>query len=261
MKKSIILPLAASILLSVFTIPVFAAANGSFGWYVKPTTDGTAPQVIPEAASFLDDHDVIYTDKSGKKTVYLTFDAGYANENLVKILDVLKEKQVPGAFFVLPQIAKHDPDLLKRMKDEGHVIGNHTTHHRDMSRIGDLDSFKEELSGCEASVKEVIGVSTDAFYRPPEGRFSEQNLAFADKLGYTTVFWDLAYADWDNKKQMPPADALSLILSRTHPGAVVLLHPTSSTNAAILGDYIDALRAKGYEFRSLNDFQKKADAA
>ena len=254
MKKTTI---AAACLLLFLCPAVAAEPDTPYSWYFKPASNGERPQVIPEAADFLEKHAVICTDTSGEKVVYLTFDAGYANENVVKILDVLKQKDVPAAFFVLPQIIKQNPDLLLRMKNEGHVIGNHTATHRDMSRVTDFDTFRKELADCEDALKTHTGLDMAHYYRPPEGRFSEKNLTFAEKCGYTTVFWDLAYADWDEQKQKAPSDALSLILSRTHPGTVALLHPTSSTNAAILGEYIDILRADGYTFRSLRDYGKK----
>ena len=125
-----------------------------------------------------------------------------------------------------------------------------------MSKITDFETFSAELTEAENILREYTGLEMDKFYRPPEGRFSEQNLEFADRLGYTTVFWSLAYADWDNNKQLAPEKALELILARTHSGCVALLHPTSATNAAILGDYIDALRADGYEFAGLTEFEK-----
>ena len=230
-----------------------SASAQSFSWYFKPNNTHQMPEVIPEAA-FIRDHAVIYGGSPEKKRLYLTFDAGYENGNVEKILDILQEKNVPGAFFILPQLAKENPSLVKRMRAEGHVIGNHTKSHRDMSKITDFEEFSAELTAAESILRETTGLQMDKFYRPPEGRFSEQNLAFAEKLGYTTVFWSLAYADWDNNKQMPPARALELILSRTHNGCVALLHPTSATNAAILGSYIDALRAQGYSFGSLTEF-------
>ena len=249
---------AASCLLA---LGVSAASTESFSWYYKPRTDGIPPEVIPEARAFLDEHHVIYADHSGEKNIYLTFDAGYENGNVEKILDVLKEKEAPGTFFILPQIAREHRDLLRRMKEEGHIVGNHSTTHHDMSKITDFDAFRTEIEGVENAMTEYTGLTMDKFFRPPEGRFSEQSLAFADELGYTTVFWDLAYADWDNDKQMAPAEALKLVLSRTHPGAVVLLHPTSATNAAILGDYIDAIRADGFTIRPLTDIGAGQEAA
>ena len=251
------LSLAAGLLCFSLT----AAAVTSYSWYFKPTTGHAIPEVIPEASRFIGDHAVIYLGSPEEKRVYLTFDAGYENGNVEKILNVLKEKNVPGAFFILPQLARENTALVLRMHDEGHLVCNHTKTHRDMSKITDFETFEAELRAAEDILRENTGFEMDKFYRPPEGRFSEQNLEFADRLGYTTVFWSLAYADWDNEKQMSPERALDLILARTHNGCVALLHPTSATNAAILGRYIDALRADGYTFGSLTELAATPDRA
>ena len=234
-----------------------------YGWYFVPNDTGTTPLLDP-GMKFAEEHGGYYCDRrceNGEKVIYLTFDAGYENGNVEKILNVLKEKNVPGAFFILPQLAKENTALVQRMHDEGHLVCNHTKTHRDMSKITDFDAFAAELRAAEDILRENTGLEMDKFYRPPEGRFSEQNLEFADRLGYTTVFWSLAYADWDNEKQMSPERALDLILARTHNGCVALLHPTSATNAAILGRYIDALRADGYTFGSLTELAATPDRA
>ena len=251
---------AAAVLLAAGTIGAGAASTQSHSWYFKPAQNHERPQVIPEASGFIDNYDTIYIGAPDEKKVYLTFDAGYENGNVEKILDVLKEKNVPGAFFILPQLAKNNTDLVKRMKAEGHLVCNHTKSHKDMSRFTDFEAFAAELTQAEEILRENTGLEMDKFYRPPEGRFSEQNLEYADRLGYTTVFWSLAYADWDNEKQMNPQKALELVLARTHNGCVALLHPTSATNAAILGDYIDTLRAEGYEFGSLDELKRQPSA-
>ena len=253
-KKKFFFMLSA--LLCVFGTSAAAAGIESYSWYFKPAIDHAIPEVIPEASGFIGNHAVIYLGSPEEKRVYLTFDAGYENGNVEKILDVLKEKNAPGAFFILPQLAKENTDLVRRMREEGHLICNHTKTHRNMSKITDFETFAAELQAAEDILLEYTGLEMDKFYRPPEGRFSEQNLEFADRLGYTTVFWSLAYADWDNEKQLAPARALDLILARTHNGCVALLHPTSATNAAILGSYIDALRADGYTFGSLTELTK-----
>ena len=245
-----------SALLCVFGTSAAAAGTESYSWYFKPAIDHAIPEVIPEASGFIGNHAVIYLGSPEEKRVYLTFDAGYENGNVEKILDVLKEKNAPGAFFILPQLAKENTDLVRRMREEGHLICNHTKTHRNMSKITDFETFAAELQAAEDILLEYTGLEMDKFYRPPEGRFSELNLEFADRLGYTTVFWSLAYADWDNEKQLAPARALDLILARTHNGCVALLHPTSATNAAILGGYIDTLRADGYTFGSLTELTK-----
>lgn len=246
-KKICALSLLFGIALSINTLAQ------SYSWYFKPEKDGKQPVCMPEAA-FKDNYPVIYLGNPEEKKIYLTFDAGYENGNVEKILDILKKHNAPGAFFVLPQIVKENTDLIKRMQNEGHLVCNHSNTHRNMSKVEDFDTFKEEIVGAEDIFREVTGTEMDKFYRPPEGAFSEKNLEYAQKLGYTTVFWSLAYADWDNSKQIEPSKALSLVKSRTHNGCVALLHPTSATNAAILDDYITDLENEGYIFCSLRDF-------
>ena len=236
----------------ILSISVISYAQ-SYSWYFKPSSGEKVPELTPEVCSFINKYNTITIGNPDEKKIYLTFDAGYENGNVKKIFDTLKEKQVKAAFFILPQLCKNNVDLLLRMKKEGHLVCNHTYSHRDMSKITNFDDFKEELISAENSFEDATGYKMDRFYRPPEGRFSEQNLEWANSLGYTTVFWSLAYADWDNNSQMNPQKALNLICSRTHNGCVALLHPTSATNAAILGDYIDIMRENGYEFCSIEE--------
>ena len=191
--------------------------------------------------------------KKEEKVLYLTFDAGYENGNVAKIMDVLRDEKVPGAFFVLSHFVSENPELMERMTKEGHLICNHTARHKDMSRT-DRKTFEEELRRLEDCVEKYTGQKPAPFYRPPEGKFTEENLTWAEEAGYTTVFWSLCYADWDNGKQPDPQKAIGILNANIHPGAVVLLHPTSATNAVILSDLITQWRSDGYEFGSLNDF-------
>lgn len=232
-----------------------ASASTAYGWYCRHMTDGKIPP-CPSEMSFITDYDGVYLGNTAEKVIYLTFDAGYENGNVSKILDVMREKEVTGAFFVLENIVKQNGDLIRRMSNEGHLICNHTAKHRDMSGITDESSFKAELDSLNAICREA-GVECAPFYRPPEGRFSISNLKAAQKYGYTTVFWSFAYADWDNNSQPNPEKAKQKILDGTHNGMILLLHPTSSTNAEILGDLIDQWREMGYTFGSLADFGKQ----
>ena len=195
-----------------FSAPHNAKAQ-SINWYFKPAKDNAQPVCCPEAASFLDKYNVISIGNPDEKKIYLTFDAGYENGNVEKTLDILKSENVPAAFFVLPQLVKENTNLIQRMKDEGHLICNHSKTHTNMSKITDFEVFKSEIEGAEQILREKTGFEMDKYYRPPEGAFSEQNLEFADRLGYKTVFWSLAYADWDSNKQPEPQKALSLLLS------------------------------------------------
>lgn len=232
-----------------------AAAGDTISWYTKRNRTHTAP-VLDGNLRVIEGHKAFYCDthasEAGKKTVYLTFDAGYENGNVAKIMDILREENVPGAFFVLSHFVSENPELIERMGKEGHLICNHTARHKDMSRA-DRMTFEEELHRLEACVEKQTGEKPAPFYRPPEGKFTEENLRWAEETGYTTVFWSLCYADWDNGKQPDPRKAMEILNANVHPGAVVLLHPTSATNAAILSDLIRQWRADGYEFGCLSD--------
>ena len=164
----------------------------SISWYFKPAKDGNQPVLSPESSGFLDKYDVIAMGSKDTKKIYLTFDAGYENGNVEKILDVLKDKNVQGAFFILPQLSKENKELLIRMKNEGHLICNHTKTHRDISKLSGFEEFKAELEEAEAIYKEAVGFDMDKYYRPPEGRFSEENLKWATELGYKTVYRNLS---------------------------------------------------------------------
>lgn len=226
-----------------------------FSWYFKPQSDGKQPLMCPEA-DFVKNYDVVTVGDQESKKIYLTFDAGYENGNVEKILDVLKENDVKGTFFLLPNIVEKNTELCKRMKEEGHLAGNHTVHHANMGKINDMDTFKKEIQPLEEFFYEKTGYEMDKFFRPPEGAFNETTLKYAQELGYTTVFWSLAYADWDNNKQMNPEKAKNLLLSRMHNGCVLLLHPTSKTNADMLDGFIKELKGQGYEFGTVDELRK-----
>ncbi len=227
-------------------------------WYLKYGNKGEVPQT-PDNGVYTEKYDVISLDRSGEKSIYLTFDAGYENGNIAKILNTLKMHNVPGAFFVLPNLIKSNPELLVRMNDEGHLICNHTKSHGNMGKVTDINVFRNELENNEAILKDSLKLEMAKYYRPPEGAYSELNLSHAKELGYKTVFWSLAYADWDNDKQLECGKALELLFSRVHPGCVVLLHPTSETNAKILDEFIIKLKQDGYTFKSLDDFPDQSN--
>lgn len=248
---------------SLFNFSIFSvqASDNAYSWYCKRNTDNLQPK-LPAEFSFIKKYDVMWlndrrSDKDERKVAYLTFDAGYENGNIDKILDILNEKDVKGAFFILENLIDSNPEIVLRMQREGHLVCNHTAHHKDMSKIVDFDIFSEELSALDAKYKDLTGREIARFYRPPEGKFSEENLKFAQSLGYNTVFWSFAYADWDNKKQPATEYAIKKILDNMHNGAVLLLHPTSATNAAILGTIIDEMRNNGYEFETLEELAKE----
>ena len=227
------------------------SGSNALRWYVKRNADHQIP-ALPSEFSNLSDYDGYYADlrHPDEKVLFFTFDAGYENGNVAKILNTLNKKEVPGAFFVLSHFVKKETDLVNRMIDEGHLVCNHTAHHQNMA-YADAEKMKDELTTLERVFKEKTGHEIAKFYRPPEGSFSWENLAVAKELGYRTIFWSFAYADWANDRQPSKEYAIKKIKENIHPGAVILLHPTSSTNAAILPSLIDDLKNEGYRFGTL----------
>lgn len=185
-------------------------------------------------------------DSPEKKTIRLTFDEGYENGYTPVILDTLKERGVKATFYVLDDYARKEPELIRRMIDEGHTVGNHSVHHYSMPSLS-AEECREEIEGLHDYIKEEFGYEMTEF-RPPMGEFSELSLAVTQECGYETVLWSYAYADWDVNAQPPDAESLKKLENALHSGAIYLLHPVSSTNAAILGDFIDYAIAQGYEF-------------
>jgi len=246
------LTLAAGTAVWVF----FGSALPTGSWGLSFRQEGQPP-VGNAGIDQLKRYDAAYIGDTGEKVLYLTFDAGYENGNTAKILDVLKEQQVSAAFFLVGNYIEKNADLVRRMVSEGHTVGNHTMHHYDMSKIADKASFSKELTELEALYRDTTGQDMPKYYRPPQGTYSEENLAMAQELGYKTVFWSLAYVDWNNDDQPTREEALSKLLPRTHNGAVVLLHSTSATNAEILQELLTKWKAEGYRFAGVEElFQK-----
>ena len=225
-----------------------AVPTGS--WGLSFPVQGQPPQapVSPERLRTLD---AAYCDPDGGKVLYLTFDAGYENGYTNAILDVLQKHQVPAAFFVTGDYLSRAADLVRRMTREGHIVGNHTLSHPDMTTLGP-DEFRAELTGAEERYADVTGQTMPKYYRPPQGTYSADNLKMAKELGYKTVFWSLAYVDWNNDAQPSKELAFSKLLPRTHNGAVVLLHSTSTTNAEILDELLTQWEQQGYTFQSID---------
>lgn len=219
-------------------------------WGLSFQTNGQPP-VGNASSEELAQYRAYYLGDTDKKTIYLTFDAGYENGYTAAILDTLKKHNVPACFFVVGNYIDSAPELVQRMVDEGHIVGNHTLHHPDMSAIADKESFSAELTGLEEKFTALTGQPMQKFYRPPQGKFSEENLKQAQELGYTTVFWSLAYVDWYTDNQPTEEHAFSKLLPRIHNGAIVLLHSTSETNARILDELLTRWEQEGYTFGSL----------
>ena len=216
-------------------------------WGLSFQTEGEAP-IGNTYADTLKKYDAAFLGDVSEKRIYLTFDAGYENGCTEKILDTLKKHEVKAAFFLVGNYMEQNADLVRRMVAEGHTVGNHTYHHWDMSKISDFGSFSEELRSLERLFEETTGQALEKFYRPPQGIYSEDNLKMAQQLGYKTVFWSLAYVDWQNDAQPTSEEAFSKLIPRIHNGAVVLLHSTSETNAAILDELLTRWEALGYRF-------------
>lgn len=248
----IILPVIAA----AFPFLVFANTGDAapFDWYFKPAQDNAQPQVIPEA-DFLDEYDTVYLGSPDTPAIYLTFDAGYDSGYHERILDTLKEKNVKAAFFVDGNFVKSNPELVKRMDAEGHLVCNHSLKHPDMTKLLSFAEYEKQIKGWEELIS-GIGLTPRKLFRFPGGRFSKQTLEYNKQLGLTTVFWSFAYYDWDNDSQPTHETALNKIYSRVHNGAVLLLHSTSKTNCEILPQVIDGLHEKGYIFESLENFKR-----
>lgn len=202
----------------------------------------------------LKQYDAYYAEPTEEKVLYLTFDAGFENGNTPAILDALKKHHVPATFFVVGNFLKTNPDLVKRMVKEGHIVGNHTLNHLDMSKLSSEKAFQKEISGVENLYKKITGKPMTKFYRAPQGKYSTKNLQMAKNLGYKTFFWSLAYVDWYENNQPTKEEAFDKLLKRIHPGAIVLLHSTSSTNAQILDELLTKWEEMGYTFKSLDAF-------
>ena len=221
-------------------------------WGLSFRQEGSAP-IGPAGVDQLRQYDAAYLGDTRQKKLYLTFDAGYENGCTEPILDALKKHNAPAAFFLVGTYIRQHPDLVRRMAGEGHTVGNHTMHHYDMSKISDPAAFQKELEDVETAYQEAVGKPMEKYYRPPQGIYSQENLKMAKELGYKTVFWSLAYVDWMNDRQPTKEQAFSKLLPRTHPGAVILLHSTSQTNAEILDELLTHWEQEGYRFGTLDE--------
>jgi peptidoglycan-N-acetylmuramic acid deacetylase len=221
-------------------------------WGLSFQNAGKSP-VGNETPEHLKKFNSYYIGDSYSKVIYLTFDAGYENGYTSDILDTLKKHNIKAAFFLVGNYIEKEPDLVKRMVEEGHIVGNHTYNHPDMSKISDMESFKKEITSLEELFKNTTGQELSKFYRPPRGKYNESNLKQANELGYKTIFWSLAYVDWYVNKQPTKEYAFEKLIPRIHPGAVVLLHSTSKTNCEILDELLAKWEDEGYTFKTLND--------
>ena len=245
----ILAAIAAALVLAVGQFTSQVISTGAWGLSFPGsglTPNGTASREV------LKDYDAAYVGSDQDKVLYLTFDAGYENGYTEKILDILQKHEVKAAFFLVGNYLQKNADLVRRMVEEGHIVGNHTMTHPDMSAITEKEAFQKELTGLESLFQEITGKELPKYYRPPQGIYSEENLKLAKELGYKTVFWSLAYRDWENNNQ-PTADyAFAKLLPRTHNGAVILLHSTSKTNAEVLDELLTRWESDGYRFETID---------
>ena len=216
-----------------------------FGTEGKPPTGNASAEELKK-------YNAYFIGDTTQNTIYLTFDCGYENGNTEPILDALKKHDVKATFFVVGNFLETSPEIVKRMIAEGHTVGNHTYHHLDMSSISSMDAFKKETQDVENLFEQITGTPITKFYRPPQGKYNIENLKMAQELGYHTFFWSLAYVDWYQDKQPTKDEAFGKLLKRIHPGAIVLLHSTSSTNAQILDELLTKWEEMGYTIKPLS---------
>ena len=229
-------------------IPIYIIKNGS-----------KTPE-FPKEADLVSESNGYYIDKkaaeNNEKIIYLTFDAGYENGNVEKIVNILDENGIKGAFFLLSHIIAKSPNTVKKMFDGGHTVCNHTKNHKNMATLTH-DEMKANLETLENLCLEKTGYQMSKYFRFPEGKFSERTLRQACEFGYTTFFWSLAYADWDNSTASNDNSAIKKIIDNTHPGCILLLHPTSDINVRILPTLIDKWRSMGYTFGTLDELVRR----
>ena len=251
-KRDIVILILAITAAVAVGISVFLGSELETGsWGLSFRQEG-APPVGNAGRDQLNAYDAAYLGDTSRKVLYLTFDAGYENGCTEKILDILKQQNVPAAFFLVGNYLEKNADLVRRMVDEGHIVGNHTMHHTDMSALDSKEAFTKELTDLEELYRSITGQEMAKYYRPPKGVYSKDNLRYAKELGYHTVFWSLAYVDWNNDSQPTPETAFSKLIPRIHNGAVVLLHCTSQTNAEIMDELLTRWESMGYRFERID---------
>ena len=238
------------------TVAFGSVSNQPINWGFKRGSNEQPAQAGSQMDQLLAKYGAFYKSDTQKKTLYLTFDNGYENGYTPKILDVLKKEKIHAAFFVTGHYLVDKPELVKRMVEEGHIIGNHSWHHPDMTAISDA-KIREELDSVKIKTTELTGQKEMKYVRPPRGVFSERTMQVAKEAGYTHVFRSLAYVDWNVNQQKGAQYAYDRIMERVHPGAVMLLHTVSKDNADALEKVIQDLKKRGYQFKGLDDFPLK----
>ena len=250
-RRDIAIAIGAVLLALILGVGILRSAVIETGsWGLSYQQEGAAPQG-PLDAKTLEGLGGAYVGNAAEPVLYLTFDAGYENGCTVQILDTLAKHGVKAAFFLVGHYMETNADLVRRMAAEGHTVANHTMHHPDMRTKNGAD-FEKELTDLEALYQEITVGELARFYRPPQGVYSEENLRQAQAMGYRTVFWSLAYVDWQ-ESQPTREQAFAKLIPRTHNGAVILLHSTSETNARILDELLTTWEQMGYRFGTLEE--------
>ncbi|MCM3007029.1 delta-lactam-biosynthetic de-N-acetylase [Priestia koreensis] len=256
--KKLFFAIAALLLINggIFSEAYGVSSNTPIHWGFSKSKNHEPASAGAAYDQLLKKHDSFYIGHTTEKHIYLTFDNGYENGYTEKVLNVLKKKKVPAAFFVTGHYLTDQPELVKRMASEGHIVGNHSWHHPDLTTVDD-SKLKEELQRVKTEYTKLTGKKDMKYLRPPRGIFSDRVLGLAKDEGYTTVFWSLAFVDWKTDQQKGWRYSYDNIMAQIHPGAILLLHTVSSDNAEALGKSIDDLRKQGYEFRSLDEYMLK----
>lgn len=229
-------------------MPITVSAR-SYGWGFRKNDDHLPPD-IGILAKEIENTSTYYVGNTLKKEVYLTFDSGFDNGVLPQILDTLRDKKVRATFFILGDMVKRFPGLTKRMVDEGHLVGSHTYSHRNITKMSE-EELKADLCRLEEEYFKLTNKPLDPFFRPPSGEFNRESLLTVQKLGYKTIFWSLAYCDWNTGDKRGPEFTHEYVMKNIHPGAVILLHTVSKDNADALSKIIDSLKDQGYEFKTV----------
>lgn len=240
-------------LMAVTTGSTGSLSNKSIGWGIKRNDNHEQPELGEKNKNLITEYKGIAMGSQDTKSIYLTFDEGYEAGYTEKILDILKENDVKAAFFITGHYLNSQPNLVKRMIDEGHIVGNHTVNHYSMPSLDD-EKLKTEVMNLHSAVYEKFGYEM-TYLRPPKGEYSERTLALTQNLGYTTVMWSFAYDDWNENKQHGDEYAKNKIISNMHNGAVILLHANSKDNINVLDEVIKTLKRDGYEFKPLSEFK------
>lgn len=231
-----------------------ALSTKKIEWGIKRASNHEQPDLGSVNKRVIDEADGMAMGNKDSKKVYLTFDMGYEAGYTPKILEVLKQNEVPAAFFITAHFVNTQPELVQKMIDEGHIVANHTVNHKSMPSLTN-DQIKDEVMTLHQTIYEKFGYEMK-YLRPPKGEYSEKSIAYCNTLGYTTVMWSFAYDDWDENKQGREDYGKKKILDNIHNGAVILLHGTSKDNSNILDYCIKEIKNMGYEFASLDNFER-----